>query len=416
MRPPFLFYVILCPLNIYEIFNQEGMRKTIDLHRFNKSFMRKTILSVLLGVAVIVGAIFLSRVIANSKEDRRPKPQKVVKTVFVDTVTNGTVPIVVPANGNLVAKRRVELFAEVQGVFRPGNKPFKPGQRYLKGQTLIRIDASEYYASVQSAKSNLYNLITSIMPDLQLDYPEHFPKWQEYLTSFDLEKSTPPLPQVSSDKEKYFITGRGIFTSYYNVKNLEQRLSKYTISAPFSGILTETLVTEGTLVRAGQKLGEFIETGTYELEVAVSKTYADFLKVGETVKLFNLNKTNEFMGKVVRVNGRVDQASQTITAFIEVKGDNLKEGQYLEADLNAKNEENAIEIDRSLLLEGDQIFVVRDSILDVIDVNPVYFTDKKVVLKEVPNGETIVSRPVSGGYAGMLVKVYGVNNNKGNSK
>ncbi len=416
MRPPFLFYVILCPLNIYEIFNQEGMRKTIDLHRFNKSFMRKTILSVLLGVAVIVGAIFLSRVIANSKEDRRPKPQKVVKTVFVDTVTNGTVPIVVPANGNLVAKRRVELFAEVQGVFRPGNKPFKPGQRYLRGQTLIRIDASEYYASVQSAKSNLYNLITSIMPDLQLDYPEHFPKWQEYLTSFDLEKSTPPLPQVSSDKEKYFITGRGIFTSYYNVKNLEQRLSKYTISAPFSGILTETLVTEGTLVRAGQKLGEFIETGTYELEVAVSKTYADFLKVGETVKLFNLNKTNEFMGKVVRVNGRVDQASQTITAFIEVKGDNLKEGQYLEADLNAKNEENAIEIDRSLLLEGDQIFVVRDSILDVIDVNPVYFTDKKVVLKEVPNGETIVSRPVSGGYAGMLVKVYGVNNNKGNSK
>jgi hypothetical protein len=29
----------------------------------------------------------------------------VVKTVFVDTVKNGIVPIVVPANGNLVAKR-----------------------------------------------------------------------------------------------------------------------------------------------------------------------------------------------------------------------------------------------------------------------------------------------------------------------
>ena len=374
--------------------------------------MRKTILSVLLGIVVIVGAFFLSGVIANSKEDRRPRPQKVIKTVFVDTVTNGMVPIVVPANGNLVAKRRVELFAEVQGVFRRGNKPFKPGQEYSKGQTLIRIDASEYYASVQSAKSDLYNLITSIMPDLQLDYPEHFPKWQQYLANFDLEKPTPELPKVTSDKEKYFITGRGIFSSYYNVKNLEQRLSKYTISAPFSGILTEALVTEGTLVRAGQKLGEFIETGTYELEVALSKTYADFLKVGEEVKLSNLEKTNEFTGKVIRVNGRVDQASQTITAFIEVRGKNLKEGQYLEANLNARDENNAIEIDRSLLLEDDKIFVVRDSILDVIDVNPIYFTDKKVVLKDVPDGETIVSRPVSGGYAGMLVKVYGAATNE----
>ena len=377
--------------------------------------MRKTILSVLLGIVVIAASFFLSGVIADSKENRRPTPQKVIKTVFVDTVTNGTVPIVVPANGNLVAKRRVELFAEVQGVFRPGNRPFKPGQQYSRGQTLIRIDASEYYASVQSAKSNLYNLVTSIMPDLQLDYPEHFPKWQAYLTNFDLEKSTPQLPTITSDKEKYFITGRGIFSSYYNVKNLEQRLSKYTIGAPFSGILTEALVTEGTLVRAGQKLGEFIETGTYELEVAISKTYADFLEVGEKVQLSNLEKTHMFMGKVIRVNGRVDQASQTITAFIEVKGENLKEGQYLEANLNARNENDAIEIDRSLLLEDDKIFVVRDSILDVIEVHPIYFTDKKVVLKDVPNGETIVSRPVSGGYAGMLVKVYGADPN-GNAK
>ncbi|WP_339337009.1 MULTISPECIES: efflux RND transporter periplasmic adaptor subunit [unclassified Croceitalea] len=371
--------------------------------------MRKILISVLAGVLIIGGSIFAAKYIINSKESRRPRPKKVIKTVFVDTVKNGVVPIIVPANGNLVAKNRVELYAEVQGVFRTGSKLFKTGQEYRAGQTLIRIDASEYYASVQSAKSNLYNLVTSIMPDLQLDYPEYFSKWQQYLSNFDLEKTTPKLPEISSDKEKYFITGRGIFSSYYNVKNLEQRLSKYTITAPFSGILTETLVTEGTLVRAGQKLGEFIKTDVYELEVAISKTFADFLKVGEEVSLTNLDKTKEYIGKVVRVNGRVDQASQTITAFIEVKGKNLKAGQYLEANLNAKSENDAIEVNRSLLIDNSQIYVVRDSVLNLIDVSPVYFTDKKVVLKDVPNGETIVSKPVVGAYAGMLVKVYGAN-------
>lgn len=369
--------------------------------------MRKALISVIAGICIIIISVFLTKYIINSKENRRPRAPKVVKTVFVDTVKNGVVPIIVPANGNLVAKNRVELYAEVQGIFRTGSRLFKTGQEYGSGQTLIRIDASEYYATVQSAKSEFYNLLTSIMPDLQLDYPEHFPKWQQYLNQFDLTKTTPKLPGVSSEKEKYFITGRGIFSSYYNLKNLEQRLSKYSISAPFKGILTETLVTEGTLVRSGQKLGEFIKTGVYELEVAVSKTYADFLEVGEQVELSNLDKTQNYLGTVVRVNGRVDQASQTVTAFIEVADDNLKEGQYLEANLNAKSETNAVEVDRSLLTENNQIYVVRDSILDVIDVDPVYFSDKKVVLKSVPDGETIVSKPVVGAYTGMLVKVFG---------
>jgi multidrug efflux pump subunit AcrA (membrane-fusion protein) len=367
--------------------------------------MRKIILSIL-GVLLIVGAVYAAMILVDSKNTARPIPPKSVSTVFVDTVMNKTIPIIIPANGNLVAKRRVELFSEVQGVFDGGTKLFKAGQPYRKGETIIRINASEYYATVQSAKSNLYNLITSIMPDLRLDYPEVFEKWNTYLNAFDMNKSTPALPETMSEKEKYFISGRGILTNYYNVKNLEQRLAKYVIKAPFKGILTEALVTEGTLIRSGQKLGEFIDTGVYELEVAVSKSYSDLLQVSEKVQLTNLDKTKTYMGSVSRINGRVDLNSQTITAFIEVRDANLKEGMYLEANLNAKEEPNAIEIDRSLLLEGDKIFVVRDSILDIISVKPVYFSDKTVVLKDVPDGSTIIAKPVVGGYAGMLVKIF----------
>ncbi|MBP2831662.1 HlyD family efflux transporter periplasmic adaptor subunit [Aquimarina sp. U1-2] len=367
--------------------------------------MRNIILSVL-GVVLIIGAVFLSMKIIDGKTRPKPRPAKVIKTVFVDTVSNTTVPIQIEANGNLIAKRRLELYAEVQGIFKEGTRLFKTGQKYRRGQSLIRIDASEYYASVQSAKSNLYNQVTAIMPDLRLDYPEIYEKWRSYLGSFDMKKATPKLPEITSDKEKYFITGRNILTSYYNVKNLEQRLSKYTITAPFDGVLTEALVTEGTLIRQGQKLGEFIETGVYEMEVAIGKEYADLLKVGEAVALSNLNKTRNYEGKVSRINSRVDQATQTITAFIEVNDATLKEGIYLEANLDARNEQDAIEIDRNLLQNGNQIFVVKDSILDVIDVQPVYFSDTKVVLKGVSDGNVILNKPVPGAYAGMLVKVY----------
>lgn len=367
--------------------------------------MRKIILSVI-GILIIVLSFLFAKKLIADKHKPKPVKEKVVKTVFTDTVKNRTIQIVIPANGSLVAKRRVELYSEVQGIFKTSNTLFKPGQKYSKGQSLIRIDAAEYYASVQSSKSNLYNAIAAIMPDLRLDFPEVFQKWQNYLNSFDLSKSTPELPKMTSDKENYFITGRSIVSNYYNVKNLEQRLSKYTISAPFSGILTEALVTEGTLIRSGQKLGEFIDPSVYEMEVALSKSYASLLKVGESVKLTNLDKTESYKGIVSRVNGNIDATTQTITAYIDVKDETLKEGMYLEAELNVKSEPNAIEIDRNLLSENEEIFIIRDSLLDVIPAKPIYFSDTKVVLKEVPDGTVILKKSVPGAYAGMLVKPF----------
>ncbi|WP_417196035.1 efflux RND transporter periplasmic adaptor subunit [Bizionia sp.] len=367
--------------------------------------MRNIILSIL-GVLLILGSFFIAKHLIDSKTKPKPVIEKVIKTVYTDTVKNSTIPILIPANGSLVAKQRVELYAEVQGIFKPGTKLFKPGQYYKKGETLIKIDASEYYASVQSAKSNLYNTIAAIMPDLRLDFPNMFQKWQTYLNSFDLNKTTPKLPEMTSDKENYFITGRGIVSNYYNVKNLEQRLAKYNISAPFNGILTEALITEGALIRSGQKLGEYIDPTVYEMEIALSKSYASLLKVNEDVELQNIEHTEHYKGKISRVNGSIDAATQTITAYIEVENEQLKEGMYLEASLNAKKEENAIEINRNLMLDGNQIFIVKDNTLDILNVTPVFFSETTVVLKNVPNGTVILNKPVPGAYAGMLVKPF----------
>lgn len=371
--------------------------------------MRNIILSII-GVLLIVASIFFAKKLIDNKTKPKPVIEKVVKTVYIDTVKNETISIKIPANGSLVAKRRVELYAEVQGIFKSGNKLFKPGQQYNNGETLIRIDASEYYASVQSAKSNLYNTIAAIMPDIRLDYPNMYQKWQNYLNSFDLNKTTPKLPEMASDKENYFITGRGIVSSYYSVKNLEQRLAKYNISAPFKGILTEALTNEGALIRSGQKLGEYIDPSVYEMEIALSRSYASLLKVGESVELQNIEHTENYKGKVSRVNGSIDAATQTITAFIEVQDENLKEGMYLEASLNAKEEQNAIEISRNLMLDGNQIFILKSNTLDVLDVEPVFYSETTVVLKGVPDGTIILDKPVIGAYSGMLVTPFVENN------
>lgn len=367
--------------------------------------MRK-ILSIILGVLLLVGALFISKKFIDSKNKPKPKFDKIVKEVVVDTVKNKEIPIIITASGNLTAKHKIEIFAEVQGILKPSVKEFKAGTSYRKGESILRINSEEFYANLQSQKSSFYNSITAILPDIRLDYPNEYQKWQRYLNNFDINKTTPKLPPFTSDKEKYFISGRGINTAYYNVKNLEVKLNKYSLRAPYNGIVTESLVTPGTLVRIGQKLGEFINPSVYEMEVSVNAAFADLLKKGNSVKLHNLEQTKEYIGKVIRINGKIDATSQTIKAYIQVANKELKEGMYLEADLIAKSEKDAVQVSRKLLIDNKQLFILQDSVIKLINVNPVYFSAENVVIKGIEDGTLLVSKPIPGAYDGMQVKIF----------
>ncbi len=364
--------------------------------------MRKIIL-IALGGFILLIAFFWSRSIANVEKEQIPSVEKLEKVVFVDTVKNTTIPIVVPATGTLTAKDRLELFAEVEGLFSSSSRDYRPGQKYNQGELLLQINSSEYAASVQSARSNLYNLITSIMPDLRLDYPDSFSKWQNYLNTFDVNKTIAPLPEPSSEQERYFITGRNIMSNYFEIKRMEERLSKFNIRAPFTGILTEALVNKGSLVRPGQKLGEFINPAVYEMEVAVSNNFIDFLETGRKVTLQTLDKTAQYEGTISRINARIDPNTQTVKAFVEVKGENLREGMFLEANLDAREEQNAYKIQRKLLVNESQIYIVEDNKLNLLDINLIYITEREVVVKGIPEGTIILREVLPGAFAGQPV-------------
>lgn len=364
--------------------------------------MRKIIL-IALGGLVLVLSFLWARSIANTEKEQSPPVEKLEKVVFVDTVKNTTIPIVVPATGTLVAKDRLELFAEVEGLFSNSSREFKPGQTYNRGELLLQINSSEYAASVLSARSNLYNLITSIMPDLRLDYPDSFPKWQSYLNNFDVNKTVAPLPEPTSEQEKYFITGRNISSNYFEIKRMEERLSKFNIRAPFSGILTEALVNKGSLVRPGQKLGEFINPSVYEMEVAVSNNFIDFLEIGRKVTLQTIDKATQYEGTINRINARIDPNTQTVKAFVEVQGENLREGMFLEARLDAREEENAFKLQRKLLVNESQIYIVENSKLNLLDIQLVYITAREVVVKGIPDGTIILREVLPGAFAGQPV-------------
>ncbi len=364
--------------------------------------MRKYI-SIVLGILLIAGAFVGYNKLANSKKEKKHVVKKIVKIAQTEKVLNTTIPLVITTSGTLKAKDKIDLFTEVQGILIRGNKNFKAGTYFSKGETMLRINSEEFSANLRAQKSNFYSVLTAMMPDLQLDFPDVYPKWQSYLANFDMQKSLAVLPETTSDKEKYFITGRKVLSSYYSVKNAEARLSKYRISAPFSGVLSDAMVNAGTLIRPGQKLGTFVNTSVYELEVNINTQYGDLLQKGKKVTLQNLAHTKEWTGIVSRINPIIDASTQTLKVYITLKDKSLKEGMYLEANLPVKSITDAYEVQRKLLVDDTKLFIVKDSILSLQTINPVFFKEKTVVVKGLTDGQLVVKQPIPGAYEGMKV-------------
>lgn len=371
----------------------------------NNSDLWRIVIGFVLGALIIFAAVKFSQKLIAGKSKPKIKVEKQVNKVYTQQVNNTVIPITIEEKGSLQALRKVELYSEVQGILKENSRLFKAGQKYNKGSVLFSIDDAEFRASLVAQKSVLYNLITQVMPDLKFDYPDVFGKWNAYLEGFDIQKSTPQLPDFSNEREKYFINSKNIVTTYYNIKNLEEKHKKYKIYAPFYGIVTESLVNPGVLVRPGQKLGTILSPTVYELPVSINESYKNFIKVGKEVTLNNLEKTQSWKGKIARIDATINTATQGMQAYIQVRGKGLKEGMFLEANIDGKAVKNGFEMSRKLLVENSKTYTVVDDKLKLVDLDIAYFKEKSAVVTNLDNGTIILQNPIPGAYEGMLVEI-----------
>ena len=354
------------------------------------------------GFLVIAISFQLSKKIIDSNPPPRKRAENKTKDVYIKKVVNGKYQVQIPSEGILQAYKRIRITSRVQGLMRAINPLFKPGQEYQSGQIIVKIEPAEFLANVISQRATLFNLITSILPDLNLDFPESYKIWNEYLKNFDLQKGVPQLPKMD-DKVKLFVSGRGVISSYYSLLNLEKILSFYTIRAPFSGVLVNANVTEGSLIRPGQELGEFISPGDYELMVALPKSYLSNIEKGAKVKVKSIDTGQDFFGIVSRINSKVNTQTQSVEVFIRIKDKQLKEGMYMQAYIDAITFDNVFAIDRGLINGSQELFIVKDNKLTLQKVNPIHYTETLAIVEGLLDGQQIIAQPMIGAYSGMEI-------------
>ncbi len=369
----------------------------------NHPRLRQRIITSVLGVLILIGAYFFSESLKGSKKQPKQTNKVKITNVIYAPVELKNSSVAIQSNGTLSAKNKIDIISRTQGVFEGGDRSFRAGVYFNEGDILVSIDNAEYLANLRASRAELLQSITAILGNLKFDYVESFDKWNTYVQNFDVNHSLKDLPVTNSDRENAFINSKSIITQYYNIKAEEVQASYYDIRAPYGGILRENIVDKGSMISAGQKLGTFIDPSVYELEVKINPSELKLISVGKKVALTNGEKTQSWNGKISRINKVIDPQSQSAIAIVEVRGKDLREGMFLQAEISTVDLKDVAEIGRNLLVDEKYVYLVADSMLQKQEIDVLHVADKTVFISGIPTDAWIVQKPVSGAYAGMKV-------------
>ena len=359
------------------------------------------------GVVILIASILLSRWLG-SQADKKQSPkttssEKQARPVATQVVDVRDVQAYIDITGRLQAEDKIDIYAEVTGVLLPTPIDFKVGNQFPRGALMLRIDNSEARQSLRSAKSNFINTLASVIPDLEIDYPQASEQWNQYLMALNEDEALPSLPSPESQKIKLFLTARQVYTQYYDILQAEERLRKYRLYAPFQGTLTQASINQGTLVRSGQKLGEFIRSGVYELETAISSSELPYVKVGDTVTLSALGQKSNYEGQIIRINDQVESRTQTVRLFVRIANSDLKAGMYMQGRIKGRLFKQASELRRDMLVNASQVFVLEDSTAVLRPVQSLKTSDTTAIVRGLSEGTTVITENNLSSFEGTRV-------------
>ena len=358
---------------------------------------------------LLIGGVLFSNFLADQKELPPQRPRPVVRNyVKVRPVSYSKMPVEIEAFGRLNSLQQINLIPEVGGKLLRGQVALKEGAVFRKGQILIRIDDAEEILTLQSRKSNFLSLLASILPDIKIDFSDSFDQWQSYFDAIDLNRPLPEIPVETESKIKTYLASKGVLTDYYAVKSLEETLKRHTIYAPYTGTVQSVNLEVGSVVSPGAVIATIIRTDQLELKVPIQKQDMEFVSIGETVKVIQEETAKSWLGKIVRRAPFIDPNNQSLNVYIAVNntyGD-LFDGLYLKAAIAGKYIEEGMLIERNVIRNKNEVFVVAaDSLLQTKKINIAKITENDAIIHGLDPGELLVVDAPSNASNNMVVEV-----------
>lgn len=288
-------------------------------------------------IAILL-ALFAGAALAQPAKDAK-SPSKGPPAMPVKAVAAKVAPAVDEASavGTLRADESVVLRPEIAG--RIADIRFEEGQKVARGALLATMDAAEAKAQLASATAQ---------------------------AKLDAQR----LERAEDLHKKNFISPQGLDEARSNasrsgasVREIEARLAKSELRAPFAGVIGLRSVSAGAFVAAGTDIARLEKMDQLKMDFRVPESFISRVRPGQQVKaLVDAYPDQAFTGSIYAIEPGIDEGTRTILVRARIGNAELKlrPGMFARVQLQLGLREKAIWIpEQAIVPKGKESFVFR---------------------------------------------------------
>lgn len=260
-------------------------------------------------------------------------------------------------SGEVTAKQTANISTRMMGYI---NKIYvKSGDKVASGQLLVSISSDDILAK----KAQVQAMITeaeAAAKNAQRDY-ERFKTLRNQNSVSDKELENVALQNTSMNAK--------VQMARQQMNEVNAMLSYTNIRAPFSGVVTQKMVDEGSMANPGMPILTIEQNGELQVIASIPENYIQYVKVSDVAKM-------ELKSLGITIDGKVSELSPSafrtggqysMKLAIDTKDkENIRPGMYVNILIPNKTGENItskIMLDKSSILYRDQltgVYVIDD--------------------------------------------------------
>ena len=261
------------------------------------------------------------------------------------TVRNSSLASGPSITGSVQPERRADLRAEVQAIVLQVLK--ENGDVVRRGDVLVRLDDTAIRDGLASAHAASRSAALAL-EQAGRQFERMTTLRASGMTSAQaLDDAEGRRNAAQSDLEA--AKARGVLA--------RQQMQRTEVRAPFDGVVTDRKVSPGDTAQPGKELLKVIDPGSMRFEAMVNADDVGSVRPGQVVH-FRVNGygTQEFAGKVRRVNPAANATTRQVEVLVDFTGDKQPKlaGLYAEGRLETQSQTSLTLPASALVREGDK--------------------------------------------------------------
>ncbi|WP_163336348.1 efflux RND transporter periplasmic adaptor subunit [Desulfopila sp. IMCC35008] len=356
-----------------------------------------------------------------AKPKKRPPSSTLVEVMTVQAAPQQTF---INAMGEIIPSQEVEVKPRVSGEVLEANPEFLPGGHFRSGETMLRIDRTDY----ELAAEQLASQALQAKSDLALEMGNQRIASRELtLMGESVSQEEKALILREPQLEKLQAASR-----YAESKLARARLDleRTEIKAPFNGVVSNRGVVTGARVTESTVLATLVGTDAFWLRLTLPVSQLDWVHIpenrddqGSIVHIYPQSGKNDDTyrtGEVIRLDAALETQGRMARLLVEIKDPlSLSEenkgkprlllGSYVKAEIEGIPVNSGIKLNRAHLHDNDTVWLMdEDGRLEVRPVKVLFRAQDHVILDDsINNGEKIITSSMSSPVPGILLRLEG---------